>query len=197
MWPWQNRGGDPYSTHERRVYRYFDGQRIRKADPLDLYRRMMNVWPNLSIDSKVATSPSKDAPKAHDNLIQGLRELFVIKPLSEGGLSELEVVSLWDHFMLYVEDIRERFMEFADNISAFGGLSNYFRGRPTYLQHFGLWLNRRRILYRQAGAVDLGVRVALGNVDPGLAYYAAQCDGEGEAALMRANQQSSRASRAE
>lgn len=98
---------DLYKPKERKVYRFFDGEKEILADPMLLYKRFMDVAPEMRISWKVARSPSKDATKAHNDLIGNIRRIFELKPLAEGGLSEPEVEDLLDHFLIYVERIKK------------------------------------------------------------------------------------------
>lgn len=58
--------------------------------------------------------------------------------------------------------------------------------KPRYVDFFGFWLNRKRILYRQARAVALGVGIANGDLKMGGEYYDAIADSPGEAQLLKA-----------
>ena len=98
---------DVYRPTERMIYTYWDGKDEKKADPLVLYKRLMDVWPSLSIDMKVARSPLRDAPKAHDKAMAQIREVFNTQRMEEGGLSEIETLRLLDHFLIYCECIKK------------------------------------------------------------------------------------------
>lgn len=88
-----------YTVRQRLIYSYFDGERQVRADPMELYKRVMAVGPELDIDMKVSRSPSKDAPKAHSEMIAKVRDIFGLKPFEQGGLTQLEALRLLDHFM--------------------------------------------------------------------------------------------------
>ena len=101
---WLNRGDDDdalYSLGERFIYRYNNGQKVVRADPMRLYKAVMQVGPELEIDIKVSKSPSKDAANAHQQALLKLRDIFAVKPLEEGGLTEIETFRLFDHFMAF------------------------------------------------------------------------------------------------
>lgn len=98
---------DVYQPKERLIYRYFDGQKTVVADPLLLYRKVMGIGPELSVDLKVSQSSSKDAQKAHENAQMKIREVFGVLPLADGGLSELETMDLLDHFLAYCDRIKK------------------------------------------------------------------------------------------
>lgn len=103
---------DIYKPGERLIYRYSNGQKTITADPLTLYKRVMDVGPYLSIDMKVAQSISKDAGKAHNEMILRVRGIFNVEPLEKGGLTELETLQLLDHFLEYCERIKKNSRQF-------------------------------------------------------------------------------------
>ena len=102
---------DVYSPEERAIYSYNDGEKIVRADPLTLYRKIMEVGPSLAIDLKVSTSTlmkEADKTKAHYSLLKQIREIFNLKSFEEGGLTELETVEILDHFMTYSNDLKKK-----------------------------------------------------------------------------------------
>ena len=106
LWFRKNRG-DLYRPGERLIYSYFNGQKIVRADPLRLYKRVMEYGPELSINLKVAKSPMKDADKCHTDAVKRCREIFDVKPVEDGGLTELETIDLLDHFLLYTQALKK------------------------------------------------------------------------------------------
>ncbi len=113
LWQWMrfkrnNERVDIYRLDERMIYRYFDGQKEVAADPQVIYKRMANIGPELSVNIKVANSQHKDAGKAHNNLVAQIRGVFQVKPLDEGGLTELETAQLLDHFMIYIDELKKK-----------------------------------------------------------------------------------------
>ncbi len=68
----------------------------------------------------------------------------------------------------------------------------WFSPKPTYREYFGFWLNRHRIFYQRAYAVFHGAATALGALAPGLDYYLAIADSEGEAKIMKAQADAAR-----
>lgn len=63
---------------------------------------------------------------------------------------------------------------------------------PTYLEWFGLWLNRRREQYREMSVVANGVMIGLGMMTPGKSYYESITDGKGEAMLLQGSTEAAR-----
>jgi hypothetical protein len=98
---------DQYKPKDRKIYRYFDGTKEVAGDPMVLYKRFMDVAPEMRVYWKVSRSPSKYATKAHCDLIVKIRQVFEIKTLAEGGLSEPECEDLLDHFLIYVELVKK------------------------------------------------------------------------------------------
>ncbi len=97
-----------YKPRELLLYEYFDGSKMVKADPMVLWKRIMEVSTDLDIDIKVSKSVSKDAPEAHDKVIKKCRRIFNLKPLEDGGLPETETVELFDHFMLFCWSLQKK-----------------------------------------------------------------------------------------
>lgn len=98
---------DMYKPNERNIYKYHNGQSWIRADPMVLYKRIMEKAPEIQVEMSVSNSISKDAIKAHSDLINRLRGIFDIKTLEAGGLTESEVIQLFDHFMEYVDTIKK------------------------------------------------------------------------------------------
>ena len=109
-------------------------------------------------------------------------------------VNHYEIINPSDRVIVSSDDELLACIELADAIDAYGGLANFFRGRPRYDQFFGLWLNKRRIWYRRAGIIAFGSGIAMGNILPGDEYWDAQADGEMEAKVMKARHNASQTS---
>lgn len=96
-----------YALGERLIYHYFDGQQMVAADPLVVYKAMMDVGPELAIDIKVSLSPLKEARTANDNLLKNIRKIFNVKPFAEGGLTDVETAGLLDHFLVFCAQLKK------------------------------------------------------------------------------------------
>ena len=112
MFSWFKKRNDIYSPKERKIFSYFDGERTVKADPLALYKRVMDKGPSLSIDIAVSSSQSKDAAKAQKELVENIRKIFNVKSLTNeiecvGTLTDTEVLNLLDMFMDYTADVKK------------------------------------------------------------------------------------------
>lgn len=98
---------DLYHPGERMIFSYFDGGKVVRADPMVLERKLMAVGPELNIDIKVSRSISKDAPESHKRMLEKLRDIFGVKSLEEGGLTEVETVSLFEHYLWYTDTLKK------------------------------------------------------------------------------------------
>lgn len=98
---------DVYRPRQRLIYRYWNGTRTIQADPMVLFKRVMEVGPSLSIDIKVSTSPSKDAQTAHAGVMDKIRGIFSVGTFDKGGLTDLETAGLLDHFLTYCDRLKK------------------------------------------------------------------------------------------
>lgn len=99
---------DVYLPRERVIYQFFDGQVVRAVDPMEIYKKVSPKLAIISADSKAVKVPnSKFAGKAHDNMIAIIREIFAIKPLSEGGLTEMETLAVFDHWWDFARTVKK------------------------------------------------------------------------------------------
>lgn len=95
---------DLYHPKQRRIYGYWNGREVVHIDPMILYKKVMDVGPELDIDIKLARSISKEAGKGYENMLAKFRKIFDVATLAEGGLTEEETVELFDHFIAYNEN---------------------------------------------------------------------------------------------
>ncbi len=114
---------DAYHPGKRRIYSYYDGQVIVHADPLVLWKRYKAVSvdlasnynlafsvptlaadPNLKGDTytKIIKDLQEQSRKGHERYVTIVREVFSVKSLSEGGLTDDECDDLIDHFISYI-----------------------------------------------------------------------------------------------
>lgn len=99
--------GGAFDPEERRIYRYFtgttpDGRKVFvQADPMDIWKKLSQVGTELDANIRVARSPSKFAPECYEKMIAQLRQVFGVKPLAEGGLTEPETIALFNHYMTF------------------------------------------------------------------------------------------------
>jgi hypothetical protein len=109
MFGWFSRSNDEdvYCPKERLIYKFWNGQKVVKADPLKFYARFLDVRPTLAIDISVSQSTSKDAVKAHKNVVEKICTIFGVNQLQDGGLTEIELIELLDHFLKYCDRLKK------------------------------------------------------------------------------------------
>lgn len=121
-----------YSPKERCIYEYFDGQKQVKADPLVLYKRLQDCSTDLSVDMRLANSIHSDANKGHTNAIKKIQTIFSIKPFDEGGLSEMEAMSLLEHFLFFCDELKKKVSPSAtSSTTSEASRTSSPTGRPT------------------------------------------------------------------
>ena len=96
-----------YKPKDRLIFKYFDGEKIVSADPMVVYRRMLDVSVDLNVDMTVATSASKDAPSSYQKMIEKLRKIFQVKPLELGGLTENETFLVYINFSNFCDFVKK------------------------------------------------------------------------------------------
>lgn len=97
-----------YKPKKRRLYKYFDGERKVTADPMVLFRRLMERSTELSCDIQVYNSPSKDRFKAREAMMDKVRWIFSLKKYEEGGLEEEKCEELLDHFVNWCDKVKKK-----------------------------------------------------------------------------------------
>jgi hypothetical protein len=114
IWLWNLLFGgssyDLYKPKEMQIYQFFDGQKMVKADPMVLYKRLADVRPELAINIKVAKStllPDQDVIKGDNALLDNIRHIFSVKKFEEGGLTEIATTDLLDHFLIWTERLKK------------------------------------------------------------------------------------------
>ncbi len=98
---------DYYKPKERLLYKYWDGKKKVQADPMILYRRLMEKGTDLTCDMQVAYSMSKDRFKARVAMIDKIQWIFSIKSLEEGGLTETHCEGLLNHFISWCDSLKK------------------------------------------------------------------------------------------
>ncbi len=103
---------DVFKLSERHIYRYWNGEKEVTADPIELYKDVMSVWPDIDRELTLCTfvGPNggfNDSFKAHSALLDRIRSVFKIKILHEGGLTNDELVLLVDHFLKYTMEVKK------------------------------------------------------------------------------------------
>lgn len=145
------------------------------------------------VPAHVRAATSIRAAQAHASALQTIRDVFEVQDFAQGGLTETETLALLNHFLAYTGWLRRQLEPYVESCQ--GCLALYallVRRKPTYVEHCGFVLNRQHVMYRQAGAVLIGVLTALGGLDPGMGFWRAITDGEGQAMTLRGQLQAAR-----
>jgi hypothetical protein len=101
---------DLYQPHERKIFTYFDGEKLVKADPMTLWQRWMDKEPVLSMDAKATRGDVPDnkfKAQAHANMLKAIRYIYNIKPFEEGGLMQYETTELHASFAQYCFELKK------------------------------------------------------------------------------------------
>lgn len=98
---------DLYHPAERSIYHYWNGKERIDADPMVIYKRLMEISSDLSVDIKVAASTSKDNYKKHDCMIEGIAKVFQVESLGKGGLTNIETIDLLNHFLNFCDRVKK------------------------------------------------------------------------------------------
>lgn len=103
----EEQSDDLFKPSERRIYRYWDGKEVLSKDPMELWKRLMDVAPELNVDIKLSRSPSKDAMKGYQGAVNKTRKVFEVKTYEEQGLTDVECMLLLDHFLNYMGAVKK------------------------------------------------------------------------------------------
>ena len=85
-------------NRQRYVYRFWDGSRTRVADPLACYRDLLAHEEFRMDDLKLLSSPSLMPDKAK-TLAKAYRDVFKVKQVEDGGLTDVECVHNLQDFL--------------------------------------------------------------------------------------------------
>ena len=97
-----------YQPKEREIYRYFNGTEVISADPLTLYKRVIDKADDLDSNIKALNFPNYNGvTECHNKLVEDLRVVFGVKSVEEGGLTETEVEHLLTHFLNYCDTVKK------------------------------------------------------------------------------------------
>lgn len=96
-------------NRHRLLFRYWNGSRFVSEDPFTLLRALVSSSKiDLDSDLQLLDVPDiKVVTRKVGQLAEEIREIFQLKPLSNGGLSELECVNLLIQFINYLERVKK------------------------------------------------------------------------------------------
>lgn len=87
-----------FRPDKRILYRYFDGEKEVAGDPLALYKQFIACSKDLVPIMNEADTLAAQG-QMYDKLITLLRKIFKLKAFEEGGLTDIEVLFLFDNFL--------------------------------------------------------------------------------------------------
>ena len=111
-----------WAPAERLIYEYFDGDKLRKADPMPLYQKVLARRAELRAAWETATLavPNDFSEKAQRDLVNGSREVFSLPKLGPNDeveyeadgkqvktLSDMECLSLLNDFLVFTEHVKK------------------------------------------------------------------------------------------
>ena len=103
-----------FAEKERLIWQYFDGERTVLVDPIEMWKRVMDLGPVLAADVQLARSISKDAVLGQKRVREHLEKIFRVRPLidgfeipPEGSLTYQELSDVLDDFMLFAERLKK------------------------------------------------------------------------------------------
>jgi hypothetical protein len=97
-----------YTPAEREIFEFWDGHKVRLADPLTVQRALVT---DPELDAKLDTGllriPGEPGLNAAGRIAAAVRRAFKVPDLEHGGLSEGECISLFCTFGDYIGGLTE------------------------------------------------------------------------------------------
>lgn len=115
-------GEDWFRPQDRTIYKFFDGESVRKVDPKPIHTKLLAKRNEISADYKTAVFeiPNEFTEKAEISFYKTVRELFNLPPLGPDyrveyqvdgktvkTLSDAECLAVLDDFILFVETVKK------------------------------------------------------------------------------------------
>lgn len=104
-------GREMYRPRERLIYRYNDGVKDRRADPMVIQRELAKCEA-LDLEIKCLGLQTPEAAlrslEAVGNVTGYVRTAFSLPLFEDGGLSEAECIELLNDFCLFVADLKKK-----------------------------------------------------------------------------------------
>lgn len=94
---------------DRFIFRYWDGRRQRRADPLEVFRGFFS-HPNFDLETDpdlVFAEDLRISLEASARLTTAVRDILQVPPFAEGGLTEAECLRLWQDFFAYTHAVKK------------------------------------------------------------------------------------------
>jgi hypothetical protein len=108
-WLMPRRNLSGYTQGQRDIFPYWDGRRERRGDPLAVDRALQTDPAfDFKLDPQISQVPTLDGVKATGRVVAATRRAFGIKPLEEGGLTDVECLGLFCDFNVYIRHLEDQ-----------------------------------------------------------------------------------------
>lgn len=108
MFGWFRRDPTGYTQAEREIFRFWDGGRKRKGDPLAIHRALLtDAEFDAKLDPGISAVPTIAGLKATGRVAGAVRRAFKIPELEQGGLTDGECLQLFCEFGAYIRALTE------------------------------------------------------------------------------------------
>jgi hypothetical protein len=105
----RHKDGDGFRPAARCIYRYHDGRRWVRADPIRIQRELLTD-PDLSLetDLKLAMAETPETAAAVGRVVNAVRRAFRVTSFADGGLLDTECIELLGHFAAFLQELKKK-----------------------------------------------------------------------------------------
>ena len=101
-----------FHVDDMQIYVYHNGSEVIKADPMTLFKRVSERMSEIQADIQLICMPAMKGwenkiDEAYQHALKCIREVYNVKPLEEGGLTEQKTFELHNHFLRFVFDVKK------------------------------------------------------------------------------------------
>lgn len=89
----------------RAIFRYWDGQAMRSADPITLWRAI-KAHPQFNLERDPLMHDAGD-DESTVICLNATRDIFGVKPVEEGGLTETETIDLLGSYFDWINAVKK------------------------------------------------------------------------------------------
>ena len=103
---WRNRR----RNKKRLLFHFWDGEKIRRADPFRLWRDLQND-PTVELDAAIPASERGDEPET-TQLIEAVAKAFGVERWNgenETGLADWEILDLMGYLSVYLDELKKKY----------------------------------------------------------------------------------------
>ncbi len=105
MFNWLRRWKLWRQSRTRAIFPYWDGQKWRTADPITIYRAIKS-HPDFNLERHPEMHDAGD-DEATLICLKAARDIFGVKSLQEGGLTETETIDLLGAYFEWISDVKK------------------------------------------------------------------------------------------